>query len=371
MHQILFRLPLPPNPWLAQIPIYGFGFMLVVALFLCVWVTGRRARKEGIAPETIQDLAFWIVIGGILGARIVYMVQYHQPIGTFFKFWEGGLVWYGALLGGIAGYLGAYAFYLRKQKISSWKLADVIAPSVALGLCLGRVGCLLNGCCYGGVCAEPAVPSLRFPMHSFSWGPLVHEGYQTAAGFTLAPGADNGAVVDEVDATSDAAHAGLRAGDVIVNAGDRPILNYADMRNLLIDSSQGGHGPTDLKLTVERDGKQVVLPAFQPRTLGLYPTQVFESISMILLFLLLTAYFPFRRRDGEVLLLFLTLYPIHRFLNETLRNDTDPVALGMTLSENGSLLILAAALVLWVWVLRKPVQYHPFAEKKTAAVAAA
>src|SRR5207237_4015671 len=124
-------------------------------------------------------------------------------------------------------------------------------------------------------------------------------------------------------------------------------------------------GQHDLRLTVKRDGQDVELPEFRPRTLGLYPTQVFESISMALLFLLLTAYFPLRRHDGEVFLLFLTLYPVHRFLNEMLRNDTEPLADGLTLSQNGSLVILAVAVALWVWVLSRPAQYHPFAEKKT------
>jgi len=77
------------------------------------------------------------------------------------------------------------------------------------------------------------------------------------------------------------------------------------------------------------------------------------------LFFLLTAYYPFRRHDGEVMVLFIIGYAIHRFLNEMLRNDTDPVAFGMTLSQNGSILFLLVGLIL-AWMLwRKPVQYRP------------
>jgi len=101
-----------------------------------------------------------------------------------------------------------------------------------------------------------------------------------------------------------------------------------------------------LALTVRRDGKDIDLPAFRPVSLGLYPTQLYESISMLLLFLLLTAYYPFRRIEGQVLGLFLALYAVHRFLDELLRNDTAPVALGMTLSQNISLLALVVGLVL-------------------------
>jgi prolipoprotein diacylglyceryltransferase len=69
-----------------------------------------------------------------------------------------------------------------------------------------------------------------------------------------------------------------------------------------------------------------------------------------------------------VFALFLVCYPIHRFLDEMLRNDTDPVAFGMTLSQNGSLLVLIVAVGIWIWLARQPAQYHPFkAEPAKAA----
>ena len=90
---------------------------------------------------------------------------------------------------------------------------------------------------------------------------------------------------------------------------------------------------------------------------------------MLLLFLLLVAYFPLRRHDGEVFALFLICYPLHRFLNEMLRNDTDPVAFGMTLSQNISIIALAAGVGLFVWLRRQPPQFK--AAKPQAAVAVA
>jgi prolipoprotein diacylglyceryltransferase len=130
-------------------------------------------------------------------------------------------------------------------------------------------------------------------------------------------------------------------------------------------------GKNELSLAVRHAGENepTTLASFAPRTLGLHPTQVYESISMFLLFLLLTAYYPLRRHEGEVMALFLICYPIHRFLNELLRNDTPPVAFGMTLSQNGSILILLAGLGLMIYVHLKPGAWDAFAKKASVPLA--
>ena len=102
------------------------------------------------------------------------------------------------------------------------------------------------------------------------------------------------------------------------------------------------------------DGTKQTLPAAYPKTIGLHPTQIYESISMGLLLLVLLAYYPLKRHDGTVFILFMAAYAVHRFLNEMLRTDTDPVAFGMTLSQNGSILMLVAAGFLLPFILRWP-----------------
>src|SRR5579864_8477569 len=153
--------------WLAgvteTIPIYGYGAMLFLAFVFCVFLAAQLGKREGIEPKQIQDFAIWIFIFGIIGGRITFMIQYSRTIGEFFKLWEGGLVFYGGAIGGAVGYFFAYFLVLRKYRISSWKMADVIAPCAALGLALGRVGCLLNGCCYGNV-ACATCPAIHFPL---------------------------------------------------------------------------------------------------------------------------------------------------------------------------------------------------------------
>lgn len=379
MDQVLFRIPLRIFDWMPNWipdswPIYGFGVMLVCAFLICPWLATRRAEKEGIAKERVQDLAIWIFVCGIIGARITFMrlaSDPPRPWTEFFFIWQGGLVFYGSVIGGLVGYIGAYHFVLRKYSISTWKMADIIAPSVAIGLSLGRVGCLLNGCCYGNVATCEHCPKFAFPLSAPSRFDLVKHGFQTAAGFTIS--GDRPVTVGAVAKDSPAYKKGLRPGDHIVQVRDfrktgdnHRIEKYFDddpedlssFRNCLV--AAWPHGQKKLTLTVERDGQTIDLPAFEPLTLKLHPTQVYESISTLLLFFLLTAYYPFRRRDGEVMILFMVGYAVHRFLNEMLRNDTDLVAgTGMTLSQNGSILFFVVALILAWRLWRKPVQYQP------------
>jgi phosphatidylglycerol:prolipoprotein diacylglycerol transferase len=369
MYQVLFRIPLKTQWTPEGVPIYGFGLMLFVAFVVCTWLAGRRAQQEGIAKERVQDLGIWIFVGGIVGARIVFMIQYDRPLAEFFKIWEGGLVFYGSAIGGVVGYLLAYVFVIRRHNLSSWQLADIVAPTVAMGLCLGRIGCFLNGCCYGNVAACEHCPSTQFYLCSPAYYPLVKEGFQTAAGFTLAdePGRSD-LTVDKVVPHSPAEEAGLEPGDVIEKVNGRQVATSHDLDDVLF-GREWKRGETVLNLTVRRLGNPVEI-SYVPRTLGLHPTQLYESISMGLLFLLLTAFYPFRQRYGEVFILFMVGYSIHRFLNEMLRNDTAPLADGLTLSENGSILFFLAAVVLWIWLRRHPERYRP-AEPKLALEKAA
>ncbi|HEV3203734.1 MAG TPA: prolipoprotein diacylglyceryl transferase family protein [Gemmataceae bacterium] len=342
-----------------RIPIYGFGMMLFITFLVTTWLASWRARKEKIAPQHLQDLAIWIFIGGLVGARITFMIQYGVPLSHFFMIWQGGLVFYGSAIGGVAGYFLAYIFVIRKQGLSTWKLADIIAPCVAIGLCLGRVGCLLNGCCYGNVACSHC-PQITFPLSSPARLSVVERGLQTPAGFVMDPHVSQ-ARVAAVEPESPAEKSGLQRGDVIVEADAKPIRSSQNLEDYL--QKDWPRGKTDLQLTVLREKpghsdaektETLPLPPMAPHTLGLHPTQIYESISTALLFLLLMAFYPLRSRDGLVMVLFILGYSVHRFLNEMLRNDTDPVAFGMTLSQNGSIFFFLVGLGLLAWLLRKP-----------------
>lgn len=365
MRQVLFWIPIKTDWTPNGIPIYGFGLMLFITFVVTTWMASRRAEKDGIARQHLQDLAIWIFVGGIVGARLVYMFQYNRPWPEFFQIWQGGLVFYGSAIGGVAGFVLGYFLIIRRHGISSWKIVDAIAPSVALGLCLGRIGCLLNGCCYGHVaCAD--CPKLSFPIRSPAYDKLVFGDKfprQTPAGFTLRSQKGADLTVDAVEPGSPAADAGLRSDDVIEKVDG---LEVKSVGGFIDHIREWPRGQTDMQLTVVRGGKEQEL-TFTPKTLGLHPTQIYESISTLLLFLLLTAFYPFRRHDGEVMVVFMLGYAVHRFLNEMLRNDTDAVAFGMTLSQNGSVLVFVAGLLLGLYLMRKPVQYRPVKNEPLAA----
>ena len=149
MHPILFHL--------GSFPVHSYGVMMALAFVSGLWTATRRARREKISSEIIADATLWIMIGTILGARVVYVTTYWndefagQPISEIFMIQHGGLVFYGGLIGAIV----AGIIYLRWKKLPMWKVADVLAPSIALGSVFGRIGCLLNGCCYGRACSLP------------------------------------------------------------------------------------------------------------------------------------------------------------------------------------------------------------------------
>jgi phosphatidylglycerol---prolipoprotein diacylglyceryl transferase len=364
------------------LPIYGFGMMLFLAFLACNWVGGRRAEREGVPKEVVQDLGIWLIVGGLIGARLTSVFSsgllreslqsaFGQFISTwdwkglsevlwkafiqFISIWDGGIVLYGAVIGGMVAYVFAYILVFRKIGVSTLKLADILAPTLTVGLCLGRIGCFLNGCCYGQVAAADCpICAVSFPLSAPPRYEMVREGYQTAAGFTLA--ADKAdAVVAQVEPGSSADRAGLKAGDVIVKADGAPLTGEESRANLdeyMVKAWP--RGKNDLTLVVRGGDGATRTMTLRPWTLGLHPTQLYEVVSMILLFLLLTAYYPFRRHDGQVVAVLMICYAAHRYLNEMLRADERPVGF-----ENWtSVILFVAGVALWLYLWRQPAQYR-------------
>lgn len=141
MHPILFKY--------GSITIYVYGLMIATAFLLGINLMSRQAKKEGYNPQAIFDLGFYILLGAIIGSRLLFVLigyekYIHDPIKIFYL-WEGGLVFYGGFIGAI----GIGYWYLKKMKLPVLPVMDLAAPSLALGQAIGRLGCLASGCCYG------------------------------------------------------------------------------------------------------------------------------------------------------------------------------------------------------------------------------
>jgi len=142
LHPVLFRIPG------IGFELRSYGLMIALAFLIGTLTAAARARRSSIKPESVLDLAVYVIIAAILGARLVFAVQHWRAFLHWWEalfFWRGGLVFYGGV---IAAALATIIFAAVK-KLRILALLDVIAPSVALGLVFGRIGCFLNGCCFG------------------------------------------------------------------------------------------------------------------------------------------------------------------------------------------------------------------------------
>ncbi len=166
MHKIAFHL--------GSFTIYWYGVLVALGLLAGLWTAGRRAPLTGIRTETIIDLGPWLILGTIIGARGLYVLSYwrqdfaNEPFWQIFNIRGGGLVFYGGLIGASLACL----LYVRFKKLPLWRIADVLAPSIALGHAFGRIGCLMNGCCYGRACDLRW--AIHFPVDHPTHGEAVH-----------------------------------------------------------------------------------------------------------------------------------------------------------------------------------------------------
>jgi len=145
LHPILFSFDLGGIP----VVVTSYAVLVDLAIVVGLFLVSFEARRVGFPLEKLIDLALVAVLAGVIGARLYYVfgkwdVYASNPL-RILDFGEGGLVYHGALL---AGLLAAY-LYTRWQRLSFLQVCDLLAPALALGESIARVGCLLNGCCYG------------------------------------------------------------------------------------------------------------------------------------------------------------------------------------------------------------------------------
>ncbi|MFZ9888354.1 MAG: prolipoprotein diacylglyceryl transferase [Myxococcota bacterium] len=261
MHPVLFRIPG------IDLPLHTYGVMIVTGFLLAMFVAHRQALRIGELQDEVLDVAFWALVGGLIGARVVFILvnwrqyfveQFWDPqlkfLPSFLVVWKGGLVFYGAALGGLIGFL----LFSRSRGLNlrqTLKFADIVVVGVPLAHVFGRFGCIAAGCCWGdamfhiddGVMVSDIPLAARFPVGSLAYSSLLQ---------TSAP---------EVVSLMRAA----------------------------------GH------------------------TMPLFPSQIAESIGEALVFLLLLYLRPRKWFHGQVVLLYFMLYPILRSFLELFRGDAE------------------------------------------------
>jgi len=157
MYPVLIRL--------GALEIHTYGVLVAAGFLVGILTAQRRASRAGLSPERIGDLSIWLIISAMVGAKLFHIIFFWND---FIEGWHAtgisslraGFVFYGGFLGAAAG----FAVYTRLHKLPIFKLADVLAPSVALGHVFGRLGCFFEGCCYGKSCTLPW--AIHLPGHA-------------------------------------------------------------------------------------------------------------------------------------------------------------------------------------------------------------
>jgi phosphatidylglycerol:prolipoprotein diacylglycerol transferase len=354
------------------LPIRGYGVMLLIAVSSAVALLVHRAQRRGYDAEMMLSLSFWLFAAGIVGARLFYVIEYWdqqfhketlaETLKAVFNITQGGLVVFGSLIGGAVAAL----IWIHKHRLPVLVMGDLMAPSIVLGMAIGRIGCFFNGCCFGGTCDLPW--AVQFPWGSPPFMQQVEQGKLTLHGLRFAGVNDDPAIIHSVEPGSLADRAGLEPGQklerVIAQTGadqggrEWKIESVADAHSALLHASKPG---SELRLRVSGGDSATTqsigwtLPAALPRAGPIHPTQIYSAIDAFLLFFVLLAYEPFQRREGELLALMLTLHPISRFLLEVIRIDEASMfGTGLSISQLISIAALAGAGILWTYILRQP-----------------
>ena len=153
--------------------IYWYGILVAGGFLAGLWTASRRCVLDKLDGKVISDLGVWIIIAAMLGARALHVISYweveyaDQPLWKVLDFRGGGLVFYGGFIGAALAVL-LYTRLHGNQPL--WKIADAFAPSIPLGHALGRLGCLMFGCCFGTTCDLPW--AIQFPAHSLAFDAL-------------------------------------------------------------------------------------------------------------------------------------------------------------------------------------------------------
>jgi len=152
---------------LGSLEVRWYGVMVVLAIVAIIFIALHEARRVGISEEHIYNVGLWAIVGGVVVSRLVHVIDkwdyYLAHPGQIIGF--AGLAVYGAVIGALLAIL----IYSWVKKLSFWQFADIVAPGAILGQAIGRIGCAINGCCYG---LPTSLPWAVVYTHPASYAPL-------------------------------------------------------------------------------------------------------------------------------------------------------------------------------------------------------
>ena len=400
MHPELITLP-------GGFTIKMYGFCLMVGFLSAVWLAMRRAARVRVDADRVLDLSFLLLLAGVAGARLFYVVHYWQTqfadrpnrLLAVIDIRQGGL----EFLGGLLGALLVLVAYLLIKKQSIRLFLDILAPSLMWGVAFGRIGCFLNGCCFGGLCAAPGMEqkpyawAIEFPFGSPAQMQQWEDRQMTVPAELLitskadlspwlVPGSLLTMSPERRDgprrAYLDAKKAHDRASDLpaepdtlarlkaeMETARQELEAHAGKLASLMVAQRYPSRSQPDRKAGLF--GQRTLVSELQDlaqesHSIPVHPVQLYATVNALLLSALLSVVFYRRKRHGVVIGLLFVLYPIARVLEETLRIDNPADVFGLTVSQALSIALFAGGIAyLFILYTRLP-ERSPYADAASA-----
>lgn len=356
----------------------SYGFMMMIGFLAAIMWAAKRAERSGANPDVVLNCGFVALIGGVAGARAMFVAHYwerfaNQPntldmVFAIINVTQGGLEFYGGFVAAVIAVFGYLYFWKHSVR---WYF-DMMAPSAMIGLGFGRIGCFLNGCCWGGVCAMPW--AVTFPYAS----PPQFQHWQANEPAAALPA--ELIYTTPLGVPTPISRESMRAVPADIDAAQQNETQLAQQVAQLEERLAAAQGETREKLERElkwarlkqrsaqaafRDVRAQMekfdldLPALKAkaaahRSLPVHPAQLYEAIAAFLLAMLLSTLYWRRKWDGQVLSVLLIVQPLARICLETIRTDNPHDTFGLTISQGIGLGLTLAGVLLYLTLRRLP-----------------
>jgi len=193
MYPVLFNI--------FSFPVPSYGMMLALSFLIGIFIAVHRAKKAGLDPDVVSDMGLYVIIAAISGSRLYYVFlhfdEFRGDLLSIVNPFAGGSVGIGGLVmyGGFLGAVIAAVIFFKVKKVPHLPYLDVCAPGVGIGIALTRIGCFLNGCCYGAAVKAHNIFCVHYPdvspagryQHSIgAHGLMPSQLYEAAGGVAIA-----------------------------------------------------------------------------------------------------------------------------------------------------------------------------------------